>query len=277
MNRVINLIIGDELAQREMPEANDELLPGVSWGDPWTLYTPAYWLAQAWMTQADRAATSRYCTRGDLVQELGFCMLGGFGITAELASAAFVRCKDAGLFDRFETRTEVWLTQLTKHFMVNERLIKYRYPNQKAKFLAAAMSYVKEHPFRVDSPLTLRNQLLEIDGVGYKTASWVVRNVLDSDDVAILDVHLIRAGRLCGLYSRNDKVQHDYLNMEQRFLSFSRALQLRPAVLDCLIWDEMRAAGSLPIDILNEFEHQSSAGNEGVYRQSRTIQMQLRL
>lgn len=277
MNRVINLIIGDQLEQREMPEANDELLPGVAWGDPWTLYTPAYWLAQAWMTQVDRAATSRYCTKGNLVQELGFCMLGGFGITAELASAAFVRCKDEGLFDRFETRTEAWLAQLTKHFMVNERLIKYRYPNQKAKFLAAAMSYIKERPFRLDSPLALRNQLLEINGVGYKTASWVVRNVLDSDDVAILDVHLIRAGRLCGLYSRNDRVQHDYLNMEQRFLSFARALQLRPAVLDCLIWDEMRAAGSLPIDILNEFEHLTSAADEGVYRQASAIQMQLRL
>lgn len=277
MNRAISLIIGEQLVQREMPEAHDELLPGVYWGDPWTLFTPAYWLAQAWMAQADRTASSRYCTKGDLVNELGFCMLGGFGITAELATAAFMRCKDAGLFDRFETRTEVWLAQLSEPLPVDERFVKYRYPNQKAKFLAAAMSYVKQRPLRYDSPLALRNQLLEINGIGYKTASWVVRNVFDSDDVAILDIHLIRAGRLCGLYSRNDNVQHDYLSMEQRFLSFSRALRLRPAVLDCLIWDEMRAAGPLPIDILNEIEQDSSTGNGGAHRQPRTIQMQLRL
>lgn len=277
MNRAISLIIGEQLVQREMPEARDELLPGVSWGDPWTLFTPAYWLAQAWMTQADRTTTSRYCAKGDLVDELGFCMLGGFGITAELATAAFVRCRDAGLFDQLETRKEVWLTQLSEPLQVDERLIKYRYPNQKAKFLAAAMSHVKQRPFRYDSPLTLRNQLLEINGVGYKTASWVIRNVLDSDDVAILDIHLIRAGRLCGLYSRNDNVQHDYLSMEQRFLSFSRALRLRPAVLDCLIWDEMRAAGPLPIDMLNEIEQQPHPGNKGVHRQPRTVQMQLRM
>lgn len=121
------------------------------------------------------------------------------------------------------------------------------------------MSYIKHHSLQLDLPLILRNQLLEIGGVGYKTASWVVRNILDSDDVAILDIHLIRAGRLCGLYSRKDNVQHDYLSMEQRFLSFSHALQLRPAVLDCLIWDEMRAAGPLPIDMLNVIEQQSPA------------------
>jgi N-glycosylase/DNA lyase len=277
MNRAISLIIEGQVEQREIPGAAEELLPGVPWGDPWILFTPAYWLAQAWMHQADRTGTSRYCTKQDLIHELGFCMLGGFGITAELATAAFTRCKDAGLFDRFETRVEVWVERLSERMVVNERLVKYRYPKQKAKFLAAAMSYVKGHQFRLDSPLALRNQLLEIDGVGYKTASWVVRNVLDSDDVAILDIHLIRAGRLCGLYSKHDDVQRDYLNMEERFLSFSRALRLRPAVLDCLIWDEMRAAGSLPIDMLNDIEQPFSSSSEGVRHQHRRIQMQLRL
>ena len=127
------------------------------------------------MTQADRCKASRYCTKGNLVNELGFCMLGGFGITAELATAAFERCRDAGLFGQFETRTEAWLAQLSEPFQVNERFIKYRYPNQKAKYLAAAMSYVKQHPFQYDSPLMLRSQLLEISGVEYKTASWVNR------------------------------------------------------------------------------------------------------
>lgn len=277
MNRVISLIIEGQVEQREIPDASEELLPGVRWGDPWILFTPAYWLAHAWMHQADRTATSRYCTKQNLLHELGFCMLGGFGITAELATAAFTSCKDAGLFDRFETRVGVWIERLSERLLVNQRLVKYRYPKQKAKYLAAAMSYFRDHQFGLESPLALRNQLLEIDGVGYKTASWVVRNVLDSDDVAILDIHLIRAGRLCGLYSKRDNVQHDYLNMEQRFLSFSRALRLRPAVLDCLIWDEMRAAGSLPIEMLNHIEQQLSAGNEGIRRQHRRIQMELQL
>jgi N-glycosylase/DNA lyase len=250
VKRLVNLVINGQPVQREMPLADTALMPGVYWGDPWTLFTPAYWLALAWMAQADLSATSRYRARGGVVAELGFCMLGGFGISAELASAAFERCQEAGLFSRGETSVEAWIAELTRPLVVNGRSVKYRYPNQKARFLSAAMRYLKENQLRLDSGRSLRNQLLEIQGVGYKTASWVVRNVLDSDEIAILDIHLVRAGRLCGLFLEDFNVQRDYLQMEERFLLFSERMQVRPAILDSLIWDEMRAAGQLPIDLL---------------------------
>ena len=43
-------------------------------------------------------------------------------------------------------------------------------------------------------PLSLREFLLQLHGIGYKTASWIVRNFTGSDDVAIVDIHLRRAG-----------------------------------------------------------------------------------
>jgi N-glycosylase/DNA lyase len=277
MNRLISLVIHDQLVQREMPQADVQLLPGVYWGDPWTLFTPAYWLAQAWMTQVENGQRSRYCAKDGIVNELGFCLLGGFGITAELATVAFERCKEAGLFACTETRTEVWTTELSAPFLLNGRSVKYRYPNQKARFLSAAMTYVKQNKLRLDSGRVLRDQLLEIQGVGYKTASWVTRNVLDSDDVAILDIHLVRAGRLCGLFSAKNDVQRDYLSMEERFLLFCRELQLRPAILDCLIWDEMRAAGSLPIGLLNEAEHHHVGTGKQMKSRAKAIQTRLPL
>jgi thermostable 8-oxoguanine DNA glycosylase len=276
MSRLISLMIRDRLIQREMADANTELLPGVRWGDPWMLFTPAYWLAQAWMTQSDDK-TSKYQARDSVVDELGFCMLGGFGITAELATSAFERCKHAGLFTHLETQVEVWTDALSAPLTVNGRSVKYRYPNQKARFLASAMAYVQQNHLRLDSGKMLRDQLLEIQGVGYKTASWVTRNVLDSDDVAILDIHLIRAGRLCGLFSPKDDVQKDYLSMEERFLLFSRGLRLRPAILDCLIWDEMRAAGPLPIDMLNAAEHSTDNIDKKSTARAKAIRSQLRL
>ena len=39
MSRIVNLIIQDQLVQREMPEADDELLPGVCWRRLEALYT----------------------------------------------------------------------------------------------------------------------------------------------------------------------------------------------------------------------------------------------
>lgn len=250
MMRRISLLVGGKPIEKEIPRTDSELLPGVRWGDPWVLYTPAYWLAQAWMTESDRNSDCKYRAKESVVDEIGFCLLGGYGITAELASSAYLSCKDSGLFDRRETRCEVWAETLSKPLNVLGRSVHYRYPNQKARFLSAAMSFVERNRLRLDSGKSLRDQLLSIPGVGYKTASWVARNVLDSDDVAILDIHLIRAGRLCGLYSSKDDVHRRYLAMEERFLAFARALSLRPAVLDCLIWDEMRAAGSLPIMLL---------------------------
>ncbi len=276
MKRLISLIVGGCPIQREMPSSDSELLPGVYWGDPWVLFTPAYWLAQAWMTESDPSSDNKYRAKDSVVDELGFCMLGGFGITAELATSAFERCKEAGLFSRLETRTEIWTEALSSPLSVGGRLVRYRYPNQKARFLSAAMSYVERNPMQLNSGKSLRDQLLVIPGVGYKTASWVARNVLDSDDVAILDIHLIRAGRLCGLFSAEDDVQRQYLPMEERFLSFARALQLRPAKLDCLIWDEMRAAGPLPIDMLAE-AGESLSGKHSCTRHAKRTQLSLAL
>lgn len=261
MSRVVNLIIGHEAVQRDMPLATDEVLPGVPWGDPWVLFTPSYWLAHAWMSDLDAKADSNYRARDGVVGELGFCLLGGYGITAELATAAYERCQRLGLFDRYETRPEPWVVALSSRFQVGSREVKYRYPNQKARFLADAMAFASENTLRSDSGRNLRDQLLQITGVGYKTASWVARNVLNCDDVAILDIHLIRAGQLCGIFTKAHRVERNYLDMEDRFLAFCRALHLRPAALDCLIWDEMRAAGPLPLQLLDS-KSVSSAGRQ---------------
>ncbi|KRA16812.1 hypothetical protein ASD69_08635 [Lysobacter sp. Root604] len=214
------------------------------------VFTPAYWLSQAWMLQMETTGSSSYRAREGLVDELVFCLLGGFGITAELATAAFEACEQTGLIGRREPNPEVWAKTLLEPLEVGGRQVRYRYPNQKAKFLAGAMERIGQLHLEDTHGRAARDQLMQLPGVGYKTASWVVRNVFDSDEVAILDIHLIRAGLLCGLFTRQDRVEKDYLSMEARFLSFSAALGLRPAALDCLIWDGMREAGDLPLQLL---------------------------
>lgn len=251
MSRRISLIIRDTLVEREMPDAADEVLHGVLWGDPWTLFTPAYWMAQAWMSEIELNPTSKYSARHGVVGELGFCILGGYGITAELATAAYERCWDAGLFSRYETRPEVWAAELSVPLRVGSREIRYRYPNQKSRFLADAMRYAQQNQLTMNSGLALRGQLLNIKGVGYKTASWVARNVLDSDEIAILDVHILRAGLLCGLFLPAQRVERHYEEMEARFLLFCEKLQVRSSAMDCLIWESMRSAGPLPLYLLD--------------------------
>jgi thermostable 8-oxoguanine DNA glycosylase len=88
----------------------------------------------------------------------------------------------------------------------------------------------------------LRDWLTQLPGVGLKTASWIVRNHLDDDDVAILDIHILRAGDLGGFLNPALKVERDYLELEAQFLRFCSGLQIRPSELDSVIWAEMKAS-----------------------------------
>lgn len=252
MSQILRYWHSEIEVQCQLPEADAEVVPGVVWGDPCTLFTPAYWLSQLWMSGMDQAAHTPYRAHGTVHEELVFCMLGGYGITVELATAAFHECRDAGLIERLEPDEALWSKQLQQLLLVNGKLQRYRYPNQKARFLAGAMRFLHDYPLESLGGKALRDALLLIKGVGPKTAGWVARNCLDCDEVAILDIHLVRAGQLCNLFSMNQRVERDYFTMETRFIEFCHALAARPAVLDCLIWDQMRGYGALALNALRE-------------------------
>jgi N-glycosylase/DNA lyase len=250
MSQLVHYFMNEIEVSREMPDANDIVIPGVCWGEPWTLYTPAYWLSQLWMSGLDKQASSRYRARGSLHEEVVFCMLGGNGITAELATAAFEACRNSELIIRLETSAAKWSEVLEQQVQLDGRRQRYRFSHQKARFLAGAMAFLQARSLGTNCGRELRDNLLEIKGIGPKTAGWIARNYLDTDEVAILDVHLVRAGLLCDLFSPAQRVQRDYFVMESRFIEFCRALNARPAILDCLIWDQMRATGVVALHTL---------------------------
>ena len=248
MTQTFSFWLGDREVRRELPDAQSPVLPGIRWGEPWNLFTPAYWVSQLWMAELDTKESSPYHAQGGLAQELTFCLLGGFGITAELATAAFRTCCDAGLVDELNASPADWAEVLGRQLVVGGRSMKYRYPNQKAIYLADAMRCVSEGSADMSDGRALRDSLLSIRGVGPKTAGWVARNLLDSDDVAILDIHIVRAGLLCDLFRPEQKVEREYFEMEASYIEMCRALKVRPAVLDCLIWDQMRTLGPVALD-----------------------------
>ncbi|MGH8493112.1 MAG: 8-oxoguanine DNA glycosylase [Moraxellaceae bacterium] len=251
MNQTISYWVDGIEVKREMPGPNEEVIPGVSWGEPWALFTPAYWLSQLWMSGLDEAAQSPYVARGGLTEEIVFCMLGGYGITAEMATEVFYRVRSEKLISNLECSHDAWLDQLKMPILLNGKHRHYRYPNQKAKFISGAMAHIRKNCLSGKTGKELRDELLKINGIGLKTAGWVARNYSDSDDVAILDIHLIRACQLCNIFTPEQKVERDYLEMEARFLEFCHALGARPAVLDCLIWDQMRNYGKVGLNALN--------------------------
>jgi endonuclease III len=85
--------------------------------------------------------------------------------------------------------------------------------------------------------VALRYHLAELPGIGLKTASWIVRNHLASNEVAVIDVHIVRACRLLGLFPENTDQQRHYKFLE------TLAVEMPASLLDAIMWQQMRLLG----------------------------------
>ncbi|RYZ78220.1 MAG: 8-oxoguanine DNA glycosylase [Proteobacteria bacterium] len=187
------------------------------------------------------------------VEEVVACMLGGFGIPSEIGIAAFHRVKSQNLIRRDVTYSEL-LTALSLPLeLPGGKSTVYRFYNQKARYLFDFLSNDNtwnNHSFK--DATEFRSWLLKVKGIGPKTASWIARNFLESDQVAILDIHLIRAFQIMKVFPLVVNIDKDYFHLEALFLDFCQALEVRPSVLDAVIWGVMKQTNRTGISILNQ-------------------------
>lgn len=223
-------------------EPEEEILPGVRWGRAEWVPSVAYW---AFMVGRAEEARDGYVGReASLQSELGFCLLGGYGITAEMNHAAHARLSRAGILDPGRRPSAGEIESLLRAPLeVGGRLARYRFPCQRAGRLAAALARIEDDFPPVHDALAFRRHLMGIPGIGPKTASWVTRNWLGSDEVAILDIHVLRAGLLIGLFDRTQRLPRDYEAMERRFIQLCAILGAKPSLLDAVMWRSMRTLG----------------------------------
>lgn len=228
-----------QIAEIELPAPDVEVLPGVQCGRPEEFLSPAYWAYQASAEEVIWDDSHGLDATASLWEQIVFCLLGGHGITFEMNRAAFHHLLDNNVFNAIESEEAKIEALLTEPVEVAGRHMRYRFPRIKAKYLAAAHQRMRSTPVP-ENALDLRAWLLQFKGIGPKTASWIVRNHLGSDDVAILDIHVLRAGRLAGIFTELDDVQRHYFSMEDRFLQFARGLGVRASQLDIVMWQQMR-------------------------------------
>ncbi len=230
--------VDGELRSLELPDAAVEVMPGVQWGAFDRFLTPAFWAGRAWL-EPELASPERYKLGSTLAEEVAACLLGGFGIPAEVGLAAFQRLKHAGLLTRPPSMEAVHVL-LAAPLPVGERRVRYRFARQKATYLAEALALLARRSVDYLGDVELRNSLMALPGIGPKTASWITRNWRQSDSVAILDVHICRACRVAGVFPPASRPEREYGALEQRFLAFANAIGVRPSVLDNIIWQTMR-------------------------------------
>lgn len=242
MSQLFHYLRGGEVFADAVPSPTTEVLPGVLWGSVDGLFTPSYWVALYRECAGGPQEAQRHRLGDTLWEETAACILGGHGIPAEVGLAAFERLRERGLLTRTSPAIGELRDALGEPLLVGGKPVRYRFRDQKARYLAMASTTFHERPPPQRDAAALRGYLLGLAGIGPKTSAWIVRNWLGSSEVAILDIHIVRAGLLMGLYKTTDRVARDYLEMERRFLAFATAVGVPAADLDALIWQQMRAA-----------------------------------
>lgn len=240
------------MIQVQLPHPQQPLMDGVLWGALEAFPTPAYWHYQV-VSRRLSGRPAPYRLGRSLIEEVGACLLGGHGIPATVGLAAYNSLRERSAFSgeaHSQATLEVWLREPLK---IGERQVNYRFAAQKAKYLAAALPKLREAP-SFETGKELRGWLLQLSGIGPKTASWIARNWLDADDVAILDIHIMRLGQVIGLFPREYTVERHYLELEELFLEFSTALGVRASELDAVMWHEMASSQAVAGFVMDQLD-----------------------
>lgn len=230
----------DQISEVHYPDADAWVMPGVRWGRVERLLTPAFWAYQCAIHQ-DASGPHRFRTGKTLREEFAMCMLAGYGVRAEVGMEAAERLRVEGMLDAGATPTEAEICELLQQpLLIGDRPVRYRFYRTKSKYLAAGLQALKASPPPEDDAMAFRAWFHRLPGIGPKTASFLTRNWLGSDDVAILDIHVVRACQIAGVFPRTIDLTKNYAQLEQRFLDFAKGLGVRASWLDAIMWDDMR-------------------------------------
>lgn len=87
-----------ELVHLTLPSAKRRVCGhNIRWGNVEEIGCPAYWTAQAWMWEIEEP--DHYRLGRSLREEVLACILGGYGIPAEVGLAAYARLREAPATD----------------------------------------------------------------------------------------------------------------------------------------------------------------------------------
>lgn len=233
-----------------LPEANAVVMDGVFWGRHDAFFTPAYWASQTIL--ADFRSSDHRLGK-TLKEEVAACLLGGHGIPAEIGLAAFNNLRARNLLKEGRSPSEIELKEaLLQPLKHRNRLVRYRFAAQKASYLAPILRALSTETPPTNNDTAFRNWFLNFKGIGPKTASWITRNWLGSDKVAILDIHIHRAGLIIGIFSQKQTIQRDYFAMEDLFLRFANSINVSPSHLDAVMWSQMKESGESIFSVLKK-------------------------
>jgi N-glycosylase/DNA lyase len=150
-----------------------------------------------------------------------------------------------------EELTQKIQTILSSAIEIEGSLIRYRFPNAKAKYIAYDLMYLqkigglKSLLAQTEETTSLRAFFVkEIKGIGPKQSSHFLRNVGYTNEVAVLDVHILRYMHIQGIiedtYMKAIGTLKQYEKIESLLMDFLRYMKYPIGLIDQAIWIVMR-------------------------------------
>lgn len=173
-------------------------------------------------------------TEEELFTELAFCILtpqskarSGWKAICNLKEKNLLTCGEYGDINcelnivRFKNKKTEYLINAREKFLGNGGL--------------SLRKSLETHPDIIEK----RNWLVnEIKGYGFKEASHFLRNIGLGEDIAILDRHILKNLKLLGVIEEVPQsiTRKKYLEIEDRFRSFSRKIGIPLDHMDFILW-----------------------------------------
>jgi thermostable 8-oxoguanine DNA glycosylase len=213
----------------------------------WQFIWPAFEQAYAELAPADAVATEP-----GLRRELLFCLLGGHGVTFETSRSAAQAVDELDVFaddhDAASLHASIVATLESPRFEPIRKdgtLRRYRFPRRKATLICQARAWLHESGSLAEQlamrtcERERRTWLVTCPGLGPKSASWLLRNTGWASELAILDIHVMRAMTDAGLL-QEPRLSGGYERVEALFLDWCSELDAAPAVFDLFLWEWQR-------------------------------------
>lgn len=195
-------------------------------------------------------------TEADLWTELACCILSS-QVPYATAQAAAVRVEASGLLEDPAVSPDILeaslATLLRSPFDLGGGLRRYRFPDSRARQLAAATTAIRGEADKLSELLAgfegvegARDWFVaRAPGLGPKQASMFLRNVGASYDLAVLDRHVINYMIVVGLTGDPAPTRRmaDYRRDEAILRNHAAEFGLPVGLLDWAVWIVMRVAG----------------------------------
>lgn len=189
-----------------------------------------------------------------LWEELVCCVLSS-QVKFELSQAVTQNLKRNGLLDikAIDYSYEDRLGELLRSpIMIDDRPIKYRFPNIKTKQIAAARKNIYGCNIslrgildKYSDPSDLRTALVKlVPGLGMKQASMYLRNVSNSFELAVIDSHVLNYMNVVNLLKNVPTTisTTQYLVKENMLTKYAEKFGYPVGCVDYAIWIVMRVA-----------------------------------